>query len=136
MAKGTTTDNDVLKAILKGTDPSWRTNANLYLALHTADPGAVGAQNTYETQYSNYARKAVAKASDWSDAGVSFSNANILQFNQAGAALSSIVSYVSLGTAISGAGQILYVGALTDSLTVTNLIQPQFGIGALVITEN
>ena len=34
----------------------------LYISLHTADPGAAGAQNTSEAAYTGYARVAVARS--------------------------------------------------------------------------
>lgn len=68
MSKSNTTENDVLKAILQGTDPSWRAGANLYLALYTADPGEAGTAITNETAYTNYARQTIVKATGWTDA--------------------------------------------------------------------
>ena len=38
MSKSNTTENDFLKMVLQGTDPTWRAGASLYVALHTADP--------------------------------------------------------------------------------------------------
>lgn len=134
MSKGNTAENDVLKAVLKGTDPSWRANANRYLALHTADPGEGGSQTTSEAAYTSYARVAVPTA-DWTDGGSVFSNTNLLQFPQCTGG-SETITHVSIGTASSGAGQILYSGALSASLAVANLIQPQFPALALTVTED
>lgn len=67
MSKSNTTENDVLKAILQGTDPSWRTGANLYLAFYTADPNETGTATTNETVYTNYARQTIVKATAWTD---------------------------------------------------------------------
>jgi hypothetical protein len=134
MSKGNTAENDVLKAVLKGTDPSWRGNANRYLALHTGDPGEGGSQTTSEAAYTSYARVAVPVA-DWTDGGSVFSNTNLLQFPQCTGG-SETITHVSIGTASSGAGQILYSGALSASLAVANLIQPQFAALALTVTED
>ena len=39
---------------------------NLYVSLHTADPGEGGSQTTNETAYTNYARQPVARtAGGW-----------------------------------------------------------------------
>lgn len=84
MSKSNTTENDVLKAVLQGTDPSWRAGANLYLALYTADPGEAGTATTSETAYTNYARQTIVKATDWTDGGSSFTNAALIQFPQCG----------------------------------------------------
>ena len=135
MSKSNTTENDILKAILQGTDPSWRAGANLYLALYTADPGEAGTATTNETAYTNYARQTLAKASAWTDGGSSFSNAALIQFPQCGVT-GATLTYVAIVTTASGAGQIIYSGQLNSPLAVSNLIQPQFAIGALTVTED
>ena len=71
--KGNTFENDFLKLIFHGTainfiaqNNSTSPLTNLYCALHTADPGEAGAQNTNETVYGAYARVAVARsAAGW-----------------------------------------------------------------------
>lgn len=135
MPKGTTTQNDVLKVVfLNNYDPTWRTNGNLYLALHTGDPSA-GNQSTNEATYTGYARVAVSKsASGWTISGNDVSNAALIQFPQCTGG-SNTVTHVSIGTLATGTGQILYCGALNSSLAVSNLIQPQFATGALAVEE-
>jgi hypothetical protein len=134
MSKGNTAENDILKMVLKGTDPSWRGNANRYIALHTADPGEAGSQTTSECAYTSYARVAVPVA-DWTDGGSSFTNSALVQLPQCTGG-SETITHFSIGTLSSGAGQILYKGALSASLAVSNLIQPQFAIGAITVTED
>jgi hypothetical protein len=135
MSKSNTTENDILKAVLQGTDPSWRAGANLYLAFYTADPGEGGTAITSETAYTNYARQTLVKSSAWTDGGSSFTNADLIQFPQCGAS-GATLTHVAVVTTSSGAGQIIYSGALNSSLAVANLIQPQFAIGALTVTED
>ena len=134
MSKANTTENDVLKMILQGTDPAYRAGANLYLALFTADPTETGSIAN-EATYTSYARVALIKATAWTDGGSTFSNAGLIQFPQCTGG-SNLITHVALITTASGAGQILYKGALNSSLTVTNLIQPQFAIAALSISED
>lgn len=134
MSKSNATENDVLKANLKGTDPAWRSNANRYLALYTADPGEAGTATTSEIAYTNYARVAVPVA-DWVDGGSDFSNTNLLQFPVCGVT-GAVATHVAIVTTSAGAGQILYSGALDASLTISNLIQPQFAAGALHVQED
>ncbi len=134
MSKANTTENDVLAMILTGVDPAWRGNANRYLALHTADPGEAGSQTTSEATFTSYARIAIATA-DWTDGGSTFSNTNLAQFPQCTGGTNTI-THVSIGTLASGAGQILYSGALNSSLSVSNGIQPQFAAGALTVAED
>lgn len=135
MSKSDTTENDVLKAILKGVDPSWRAGANLYLALYTADPTDAGTAVSNETSYTNYARQAIVKATGWTDSGSTFSNAGLIQFPQCGVT-GATITHAGIVTTASGAGQILYSGVLNSPLAVANLIQPQFAIGALTISED
>lgn len=134
MSKSNSTENDVLKANLKGTDPAWRANANRYLALYTSDPGEAGTAITNEAAYTSYARVAVPIA-DWTDGGSSFTNTNLLAFPQCTGGAET-ETHVAIVTTASGAGQILYSGALNSSLAVANLIQPQFQAAALTVTED
>lgn len=134
MSKANTTENDVLKMLLKGTDPAYRVNANLYLALFTADPGEAGSLGD-EATYTSYARVALPKASSWTDGGSTFTNANLIQFPQCTGG-SNLITHVAIVETVSGAGQVFYKGALNSSLTVTNLIQPQFAVAALSISED
>jgi hypothetical protein len=136
MSKGNTTENDVLELIFKATTLSWNGNTNLYISLHTADPGEAGSQTTSEATYTSYARVTVARSgSGWTVSGNQASNAALIQFPQCTGG-SSVVTHVAIGTAASGAGQVLYKGVLSSSLSVSNLVQPQFAISALTITED
>ena len=137
MPKGTLYDNQFLKLTFNATAiPNIADNAasspltNLYIALHTADPTSAGSQTSSEATYTNYARVAVARTSGgWTVTSNSCVNAALIQFPQCGVT-GNTITYVSIGTAVSGAGQILYVGALNSSLAVSNLIQPQFAASA------
>lgn len=137
MGKGNTTSNDMLKCLLKGTDPSYRTNANLYVALHTADPTVTGLQTANEVAYTDYTRKPIAKASGWTETGTTnFTNAALIQFPICGA-IGTTVRYVSIGSGDTGvAGQIYYIGQILADLVVATNIQPQFSIGSLAVTES
>jgi len=135
MSKSNTTENDILLMALKGTDPSWRAGATIYAALYTSDPGEAGSATTNEATYTSYARVGITKSSGWTDGGSTFSNAALIQFPQCTGGTNTI-THVALVTTSSGAGQIIYSGSLNSSLSVSNLIQPQFNIGALQITED
>jgi len=109
---------------------------SLYLSLHTGNPGVGGSQLTNETSYTNYVRVAVVRTTGgWvAPSGGATSNAALIQFAQCGVT-GATITHVGIGTASSGAGLMLYAGALNSSLAVANLIQPQFSIGALTVTE-
>ena len=135
MGKGNTTENDLMKFMFNATAmPSY--GANLYLALHNADPTDTGTQETNETNYTNYTRIAISRdAAGWDVVDNQASNKSLAQFPQCGAS-GDTITHVSIGTSSTGAGQILYYGSLTDSLVVSNLVQPQFAVASLVITED
>ena len=113
-----------------GLQPS-ATAGSLYVSLHSADPGEAGDQTTSEVAYTNYARVAVARsAGGWTISGNTASNTALIQFPQCGAS-GATATYVGIGTLSSGAGLLLYSGQLGSSLTIANLITPQFAAGAL-----
>lgn len=143
MPKATNACNDLLALIFNATtwnliaeNDSTSPATSLYLSLHTADPGVGGSQLTNEVAYTNYVRLAVVRStSGWSiPSGGATQNAALAQFAQCGVT-GATVSHVAIGTASSGAGTVLYAGALNASLAVANLIQPQFSAGALTVTE-
>ena len=91
---------------------------NLYVALHTADPGDAGTQDTNEASYTGYARVAVARNSGgWTIAGDSVTPTSDIVFGGPTAG-SSIVTHWSVGIAASGSSAILYSGALDVSATI------------------
>lgn len=135
MSMSNATENDVLKMILQGVDPSWRSSSNVYIALHTADPGEGGGATTNEATYTGYARVAVAKSTGWTDGGSTFTNASLIQFPQCTGG-SNVITHFSIVTTASGAGQILVSGALTSSLSVSSGIQPQFSAGDLSVAAD
>lgn len=136
MPKGTVTANDTLDALLRAVDPAWRSGATRYISLHTATPGAGGSQTTNEATFGSYARVAVTAATGFTAASAgSTSNTGLIQFPECSSG-SNTVTYVAIGTASSGAGQLIYFGALTSSRDISTGIQAQFAIGALVASES
>lgn len=136
MSKSNTTENDFLLYTFNATAFSWNALTNLYVALHTADPGETGTAVTSEATYTSYARVTVARtAGGWTISNPTASNAALISF-PACTAGSNTITHVSVVTTTSGAGQILYSGALNASLAVSAGITPQFAIGALTITED
>ncbi len=143
MPKATNACNSLLALLFNATtwnllaeNDSTSPATNLYLSLHTADPGVGGSQLTNETTYTNYVRLAVARTTGGWDipSGGATQNAALAQFAQCGAS-GATITHVAIGTASAGAGTVLYAGALNAPLAVANLIQPQFAAGALTVTE-
>lgn len=113
------------------------TAGNLFIALHTADPGETGDQTTSEATYTSYARVSVAR----SGAGFTVSGTAPTQAANAAAVSfpactggTNTITHFSVGVATSGASVILVSGALTASLAVSSGITPSFAIGQLTAT--
>jgi len=143
MPKSTNTCNSLLALIFNAT--AWADIAendasspatNLYLSLHTASPGVGNDQTTNEAAYTNYARVAVARTTGgWiAPTGGATENNALVQFPQCGVT-GATITHVAIGTSSSGAGTVLYQGALASPLAIANLIQPQFSAGSLTVTE-
>lgn len=133
MSFSNTAETAVLNQIFVGTALPWNANTDLWLALHTADPGEAGSAVTSEATYGGYARVAVARATDLTVSGATVESANLEQFPVCTSG-SSTCTYVSIVTTASGAGTIIVSGALNSSVAVATGIQPQFSAGALVFT--
>jgi hypothetical protein len=143
MPKSTTFCNNVLNLILRGTsiagladNDATSPNTSVYVSLHTADPGVGGAQTTNEAAYTGYARLAIDRTGTGWDAASAGSTVNsaLAQFAEC-TALSATVTHVAVGTDSSGAGLVLWAGALAASRSISAGIQPQFADSALTITE-
>jgi hypothetical protein len=143
MSKGNIFENDLLKLIFNATAiANLADNAaaspltNLYVALHTADPGEAGDQSTSEATYTGYARVAVARTSGgWTVTTSQAVNAGAVTFGACTAG-SNTITHFSVGVASAGATKILYSGALTASLAVSAGITPSAAASALVCTED
>jgi hypothetical protein len=110
------------------------TAGSLYVSLHTADPGEAGAQNTSEVAYTSYARVAVARSgAGWTVTGSSVSPAATISF-PAGTGGSGTATHFGVGTASSGAGKLLYKGAITPSIVCGAGVTPQ--ITTLAVAES
>lgn len=120
-----------------GLQPS-ATAGSLYISLHTADPTEAGNQGSSETTYTNYARVGVARSgAGWTVSGNTATNAALIQFPQCGVT-GATITYVGVGVSptTGDSGVLLFSGALSASLTVANLIQPQFAAGDLDIVAD
>lgn len=143
MSKGNTFENDFLLLIFNATamanvadNAASSPLTNLYVSLHTGDPGEAGNQTTNECAYGSYARTAVARSgSGWTVTGNAVTNAALVQFPQCSSG-SETVTHFAVGTAASSTGKVLYKGALSSSLAVSSGIQPQFAGGDLDIVED
>lgn len=109
---------------------------SLYVSLHSSDPGEAGDQTTNEISYTGYARVAVARSgAGWTVATNTVTNAALVAFG-ADTVGSVTATHFGVGTSASGAGKLLYSGALTASLAISPGITPQVAIAALSVAED
>lgn len=143
MSKGDTFENDFLKLIFNATaianiadNAATSPLTNLFVSLHTADPGEAGNQTTSEIAYTGYARIAVARTSSgWTVTNNSVSPVANIDFGQMTAGAGGTVTFFAVGTASSGAGKILYSGTVTPNISVVNGVIPRITTGS-TITED
>jgi len=142
MSKGNTFENDLLELIFNataianiadnaGTSPL----TNLYVALHTSDPGEASNQTSNECAYTSYARVAVARTSGgWTITANSVSPTANIDFPVATGGTET-ATHVSIGTDSTGTGKILYYGAITPYISISTGVTPRIGTGT-TITED
>ena len=149
MSKGNTFENDLLLLIFNNTNCALVGDAtglrgassagSLYLSLHTADPGETGDQTTSECNYTSYARVAVARSgAGFTVTANSVSPAANVDFaNPSNSTnLPQTATHFGVGTASSGAGKLLYKGAVTPNIVITNTgVTPRLTT-ATAITED
>jgi hypothetical protein len=142
MSKSNTFENDWLKLIFNATAiANLADNAasspltNLYVSLHTADPGEAGNQSTNEVAYTSYARVAVARTSGgWTVTNNSVSPVANIDFPAATGG-SGTVTYFGVGSASSGSGVLYYSGTVTPSISVTSGVTPRLTTASTITEE-
>ncbi len=132
MSKSNTFENDLLLLIFNGTtianiadNAAGSPLTNLYVSLHTADPGETGTQTTSECNYTSYARVAVARTSGgWTVTSGSVSPAADIVFPTSTGGTNT-ATFAAVGTAISGSGKILYSGSISPTIAITSGTVPR-----------
>jgi hypothetical protein len=144
--KSDTFELDILKLVFNATaianiadNAASSPLANLFVALHTADPYATdetATQSTSEANYTGYARISVARTTGgWSCAtSTGTSKATPVAAITFGActAGSNTITHWSVGVASSGATKILYAGAVSPSISVSTGVTPQLTTSSYV----
>lgn len=142
MSKGNTWENDILKLLFNATaigniadNAAASPLTDLYVSLHTGDPGEAGDQTTNEATYTSYARVAVVRSgSGWTVSGNSVSPAEDISFPAATGGTNTITHF-GIGTASSGAGKLLYKGAVSPTIAVSSGVTPKLTT-ATAVTED
>jgi hypothetical protein len=142
MSKSNTHENSYLLLLFNATtfnglaeNDSTSPNTQLFLALHTADPGEAGGQTTSECAYGAYARVAV----DRDNTGFTVSGNSVVlaadaTFPEATSGTET-VTHFSVGLVASGASTILYSGTVTPNISVVTGTIPILTTGT-TITED
>lgn len=92
---------------------------SLWVALHTSDPGIGGSQETFEAEYTGYARKQMLRGSAFVVTDNVVSPAAHIDFPQCTAAPGDPLTHWSVGTYQTGAGYVLYTGEISPSILVS-----------------
>jgi len=138
-AKVTLSANDALNYILRNVAPSWGGTGTVYLSGHTGAVGLGGTAVTSELTYTGYARVALTRSSSGAFSAASAaasSNSALIQFGLCtGGTLPETMTHVSIVDTASGAGNVIYTGALVSSLVININTRPEFDAGTLVVAE-
>ena len=142
MSKSNAFENSLLKLIFNATAiANLADNAasspltNLYVSLHTADPGEAGDQSTSEATYTSYARVAVLRTTGgWTVTNNSVSPVSNIDFANCTGGTNTI-TYFGVGTASTGAGVLYYSGTVSPSISVSSGVTPRLTT-ASTITED
>ena len=142
MSKSNAFENSLLKLIFNATaianladNAATSPLTNLYVSLHTADPGEAGDQSTSEATYTGYARVAVARTTGgWTVTNNSVSPVANIDFPNCTGGTNTI-TYFGVGTASSGAGVLYYSGSVSPSISVSSGVTPRLTT-ASTITED
>ncbi|MEQ9073334.1 MAG: hypothetical protein RLP09_05715 [Sandaracinaceae bacterium] len=146
MSKGNGFESGLLELVLNnaplegigdaaGLQPS-AVAGDLFVSLHTADPGEGGTQATSEATYPGYARAAVPRdGTGWSVAGGQAENGGTVAFPECTGG-SQVITHAAIGVDPTGAGAVLYRVALAAPVTVEAGMFPRFPAAALSLTED
>jgi hypothetical protein len=108
---------------------------NLYISLHTSDPGDTGDQTTGETSYTGYARIAVARSgSGWTVSSGTVTNDNEITFGQCTASPGSNITHLGIGLSLSGSGTLLMSGLLNNAIPMSVGTTPIISAGELSVS--
>lgn len=135
MSKSDTFENDLLLLIFNNTNIANIGDAtglrgssaagSLYWALYTADPGEAGTAITNETAYTSYARQGFTRnGTNFVVTGNSVSPGADVTFPACTASPGSPITHAGVVNTSSGAGKLLYKGAVSPNITMAVGVAP------------
>lgn len=136
MPFATTAIVDLLKLLLNNTTwagvgdatglPGSGAPGSWFMSLHTSTPGAGGDQTTNEISYTGYARVAVVRTSSgWTVTGNPATLASTISWPISSGGTGGTATFVGLGKASSGAGELVMFGAISPTIAVSTGVTPQ-----------
>jgi len=143
MSKGNTFENDVLKLIFQGTDIALLADnattaplTNLFISLHTGDPGEAGNQGTSESAYNTYARQSVGRTATGFvvAANVASFNANV-DFPESTDTDPNVTHFGIGDLTAATSGKLMYSGTVTPNINIQLGVTPRLTTAA-TITED
>lgn len=145
MSKSNATENDFVKFVFNATAmPSY--GASLQLNFHTADPGEGGTATTSAPTPTNYAAQTVTRDNTgWTicdpdgtpnASGSAAKNAAQVTFPEIEGGFVGTETWTHGSVSVVATGQILYSGALTQSIIVSALTTPIFPAGTVLFRED
>lgn len=142
MSISNTFENDLMKLIFQATaianvadNAASSPLTNLFVSLHTADPGEAGTQTTSECAYTSYARVTVARTSGgWTVTANSVSPVATIGFPAATGG-SETATHFAIGVAVSGASKILFSGTVSPSIVISNGVTPQLSTATAITLD-
>lgn len=135
MSKANAWETDLLKLLFQNIDAAGIGDAgglrgsvaagNLYISLHSADPGEAGDQTMNEVAYTGYARVAVVRsAGGFTVSGNQVNPAANIDFPQCTGGTAT-ATHFGIGTSANGAGKLLYSGTVTPNISISNGVVPR-----------
>lgn len=145
MSKSNATENDFVKFVFNAVAmPSY--GSALQLNFHTADPGEAGTATTSEPTPTAYAAQSVTRdGTGWTicdadgtpnAAGSAAKSAVAVTFPEVESGFVGTETWTHGSVSVVATGQILYSGALTQSIIVSALTTPNFPAGTVLFRED
>ena len=128
-------ENDLVDLIFNGTaisniadNAATSPLTDLYISLHTADPGESGDQTTNEIAYTNYARLAVARTSSgWTVTDNEAALTSAIEFAAGVSGDTGTITHFGIGTDATGTGRLLARATATPNVVMGDGVVPRLG---------
>jgi hypothetical protein len=111
---------------------------NLWLSLHTGDPGEAGNQSSSECTYTGYGRTSVARSgSGWTVSGNSAALAAIVSFppETTNGTVSETATHFGVGSTSAGTGKLMFKGAISPTISISAGVTPQLTTGTAITAD-